>query len=270
MAGHANGSRVTIEILERQVNISRPVRYLILSDIHANLEALEAVLRTAGDNFDSILCLGDIVGYGADPNAAVEWVRANVKTIVRGNHDKVATGSEDIAWFNPAAQAGAIWTQRNLTEENLEYIEGMARGPKRLDGYQICHGSPLDEDDYLLSPFEAAQLWGYVDMSLTFFGHTHVQGGFVVDPTNARPLEKVAATEPNYEYTYSDSVINLINPGSVGQPRDGDPRAAYLVFEPLERRVTYHRVEYDIAGAQRKIINAGLPQMLAARLSVGG
>ncbi|MCP5116250.1 MAG: metallophosphoesterase family protein [bacterium] len=246
------------------------MRYLILSDIHANLEALEAVVRDAGDRFDTILCLGDIVGYGADPNAAVEWVRANVSTIVRGNHDKVAIGSEDIAWFNPAAQAGALWTQRALTPENIEYVKSMPRGPLQVDGFQICHGSPLDEDDYLLSPFEAAQLRGYVDKALTFFGHTHVQGGFVIGPGDTFSIGKVAAMQSGHDLTVTADAINLINPGSVGQPRDGDPRAGYVFFEPEEYRLTYRRVEYDIASAQRKILEAGLPEILATRLSVGG
>ena len=245
------------------------MRYLILSDIHANWEALTAVLEDAGDGYDRILCLGDVVGYGADPNAVTEWVRDHVQTIVRGNHDKVATGSEDISWFNPIAQQGSRWTMQALTADNLAYIETIPKGPLDVDGFQLVHGSPLDEDEYLLSAYEAAQLWGYLETQVTFFGHTHVQGGFQLHRNGTRPLPQVAPRETRAELALADDLVYLINPGSVGQPRDSDPRAGYAVWTPEDRLVEYRRVEYDIRTAQRKILEAGLPELLAARLSIG-
>jgi predicted phosphodiesterase len=120
------------------------VRYLILSDIHANWEALETVLDRATGKYDEVLCCGDLIGYGADPNAVCDWCRAHVKVVVRGNHDKASVGLEDLEWFNPVAKAAALWTQAALTPENAEYVRNLPQGPITMDGFQIIHGSPLD------------------------------------------------------------------------------------------------------------------------------
>ncbi|MGH9665777.1 MAG: metallophosphoesterase family protein, partial [Bryobacteraceae bacterium] len=134
------------------------MRYLILSDIHANWEALDAVLAHAADAYDRILCCGDLVGYGADPNAVVEWVRAKVARVVRGNHDKACSGLEDLEWFNPIARASAEWTLKILSPDNADYLRRLPKGPAAVNGFDIAHGSPLDEDEYLITVNDVAQV----------------------------------------------------------------------------------------------------------------
>lgn len=246
------------------------MRYLILSDIHGNQEALSAVLKEAGaDGFDSIVCLGDVVGYGADPNPVVDWVKKNSKATVRGNHDKASVGLENLDWFNPAARASALWTRSVLTPENQEWLRQLPRGPVEVDGFQILHGSPVDEDEYLLRPSEVAQLVGYLGARVSFFGHTHVQGGFRVMRTTVKPLSGVRWGSDREELTVELDSEYLINPGSVGQPRDRDPRAAWALYAPEERLVVFRRVEYDVPATAAKIVEAGLPGVLAQRLHSG-
>jgi predicted phosphodiesterase len=245
------------------------VRYLILSDIHANLEALNAVLEQSAGAWDVVVCCGDLVGYGADPNAVVEWIHANCPTVVRGNHDRASTGMDDLEWFNPVARAAALWTLQALSEENAEYIRGLPRGPLMLDGFQVVHGSPFDEDEYVIAAAEAGNAFGYLETRLAFFGHTHVQGGFIWNRSRVETILRPAADSDSEFLDIDPDCAYLINPGSVGQPRDGDPRAGYVTYDAESRRVRYCRVAYDILGAQKKIQDAGLPPILADRLSVG-
>jgi predicted phosphodiesterase len=245
------------------------VRYLVLSDIHANWEALEAVLNRAAGRYDQVVCCGDLVGYGPDPNAVVDWVRSSVTFVIRGNHDKAAVGLEDLEWFNPVARTAAIWTQNELTPENGEYVRQLARGPLVVDNYQIAHGSPVDEDEYLIGGAEVAQVFDYLERDITFFGHTHVQGGFAVARGRGYTLRGAAPDEESAGLDLDPDGAYLINPGAVGQPRDGDPRAAYALYDPESRCVVYYREEYDIATVQAKIRGAGLPDFLAERLMVG-
>ena len=240
-----------------------------MSDIHANWEALEAVLNRAAGEYDKIVCCGDLVGYGPDPNAIVEWVRNNVTLVIRGNHDKAAVGLENLEWFNPVARTAAIWTQSELTPENGEYVRQLAKGPLAVDNYQIAHGSPLDEDEYLIGGAEVAQVFEYLDRNLTFFGHTHVQGGFAVTRGRGCVLRGPALDEESAGLDLDPDGAYLINPGAIGQPRDLDPRAAYVLYDPESCGVEYHREEYDIARVQAKIRRAGLPDFLAERLAVG-
>jgi predicted phosphodiesterase len=246
------------------------VRFLILSDIHANWEALEAVLAHAKDKYGRILCLGDVVGYGADPDLAAEWVRENAEVTIRGNHDKACAGLEDLEWFNPVARVSAVWTQQATKPGNIEWLGKLPKGPLQVGHFQIVHGSPLDEDEYLISDQDAEQVAPYLDSAVSFFGHTHLQGGFSFSGRRTRRLSKPTALDPEYVLELDPDSTYLINPGSVGQPRDNDPRAAYAVYEPEQRLVTYCRVEYDIREAQRKIVAAGLPEVLARRLEIGG
>ena len=243
------------------------MRFLILSDIHANWEALEAVIQHARGKYDGILCCGDIVGYGADPDAATEWVRQNVPTVVRGNHDKACSGLDDLEWFNPVARLSALWTQATTDPRNIAYLRDLAQGPEQVDGFQILHGSPADEDEYLLTESDALQVVPYLDMPVSFFGHTHIQGGFLCHRNGIRQIRP--ATRGASEIELDKDSFYLINPGSVGQPRDGDPRAAYVTYDSGQRVVTYHRVEYDVHTAQKKILEAGLPELLAKRLELG-
>jgi len=239
------------------------VPYLILSDIHANLEALHAVLDDARGRYERILCLGDLVGYGADPNPVVEWARSNVDVIVRGNHDKDCSEAGPLDHYRSIAAVSAVWTRGQLTASNIEYLRALPRGPLRYEGIDLVHGSPADEDEYLLMESEAAAIRPYLETQATFFGHTHMQGGFLVAPRGVRELiPESFQLEPDYFY--------LLNPGSVGQPRDGDPRAAYILFDRDRGLVEFRRVEYDIETAARKIRQAGLPEGLALRLAVGG
>lgn len=245
------------------------MRYLIISDSHSNREALEACLERAGGLWDAALCLGDVVGYGADPNYCVAWTRENARKCVRGNHDKACAGMDDLEWFNAAAKASAVWTQSALAEENAQWLRALPKGPVIVEDFQILHGSPLDEDEYLLQLNEARQLLGYLEVPLSFFGHTHVQGGFQLHRNGVLRIPPVPKDRDRAEYALDNDSFYLINPGSAGQPRDGDPRAAFAVFDTEERLVTYHRVPYDIAGAQKKIRAAGLPELLARRLGLG-
>ena len=239
------------------------MQYLIVSDIHANLEALEAVLADARGQYDQILCLGDLVGYGADPNAVIDWARENVTAIVRGNHDKICCGRDLLENYNPAALAAAVWTRMALRPENLAYLEQLARGPLRYDGCDLVHGSPGDEDEYLVGVGDAALIRPLLEAQLTFFGHTHVQGGFLVARGGTKSIAPVRTIELEPDHFY------LLNPGAVGQPRDGDPRAAYLLYAPEERVLEYRRVDYRVDAAASKIRAAGLPDSLAARLYAG-
>jgi predicted phosphodiesterase len=245
------------------------VPYLIVSDIHSNSEGLEAALADAQGQYDRIFCLGDLVGYGADPNPVAEWARAETAATVRGNHDRACVGSDDLEGFNPSARLSAMWTRGVLTPENREYLERLPRGPVRIvDGaangdFDLAHGSPLDEDDYLIVPEDLRFMRPYLETQVTFFGHTHVQGGFRLSRTGVRRLDPDAVLELEPDYFY------LVNPGSVGQPRDGDPRAAYALYSPENRTIEFRRAAYDVAKTAAKILGAGLPPPLAARLFEG-
>ena len=245
------------------------MRYLILSDIHANWEALQAVLSRAQSGYDRIVCCGDVVGYGANPDEVTEWARDNVHSIVRGNHDKACAGLEDLEWFNAVARTSALWTQETMKPDNISYLHDLAKGPERIDGFQIVHGSPLDEDEYVVSEQDVAQVAPYLDASLSFFGHTHLQGGFLCHRNGVKRLRGVSAEADSEVLELEAGSSYLINPGSVGQPRDGDPRAAYAIYQPDNCTVTLFRAVYDLAAAQRKILEAGLPELLAVRLEAG-
>jgi diadenosine tetraphosphatase ApaH/serine/threonine PP2A family protein phosphatase len=247
------------------------MRYLILSDIHSNLEALEAVLAEAPpDQFDRLLVLGDVVGYGADPNAVVERVRQlQPHVMIRGNHDKVSSGVESAEDFNTSARFAAHWTQTTLTPENREYLGALPLGPVIVDSLiELCHGSPTDEDEYIFEPVDAIEAIREARCPICFYGHTHVAVAYWLsseqfDMIVPLPQERVTeiVLDPRRRY--------LVNPGSVGQPRDGDPRAAYATFDSEARLIRLHRVEYDIAKAQQKIREADLPEGLARRLAAG-
>jgi len=246
------------------------VRYLILSDIHANWEALQAVLEDSRDAYDSIVCCGDIVGYGPDPNRVTDWVRQAASTAsIRGNHDKACAGLDDISWFNPVAQTSALWTRRELSPDNLAFLRALPQGPADLGRFNVFHGSPIDEDAYLISQRDAADVAGYLDRALNFFGHTHIQGGFLCHRMGVVRIPRTSTRDTRQTLQFEEGVRYLINPGAVGQPRDGDPRAAYVLYEEGSDTLTYHRVVYDVASVQHRIRAAGLPDLLAQRLGVG-
>jgi predicted phosphodiesterase len=239
------------------------VPYLILSDVHSNREALQAVIRDAQGLYDRILCLGDIVGYGADPNFTAEWMCTHSVTAIRGNHDKLCAGLDVPEVYNAAARISAIWTRQVLTPANVAYLSNLPRGPLRIEDFDLVHGSPADEDEYVIHAGDAAAASEYLDAWLTFFGHTHIQGGFLFTRGGIRRIipNGVLELEPDHRY--------LLNPGSVGQPRDQNPLAAYALYDPMNRTVEFRRVKYDIPSTAQKILDAGLPTVLAARLYEG-
>jgi predicted phosphodiesterase len=243
------------------------VPYLIVSDIHSNREALDAVMEDSRkrhpEGYEAVLCLGDVVGYGADPTYAIRWAQETPRAIIRGNHDKACSGLDSLEFYNKSAQASAMWTASVLSDEEIDYLRRQPRGPLRFDGFDLVHGSPREEDEYLLESEAAAEMAEFLDSPVTFFGHTHVQGGFLLQPQSASVIRPDVPLELDPDRYY------LINPGSVGQPRDRDARAAYAVYYASERRVEFHRVRYDIGRAAKKILHAGLPASLAARLFDG-
>ena len=242
------------------------MRYLFISDIHSNWEALEAVLAAARGEYDRIICCGDFIGYGADPNRVLDWARSHVSYAVRGNHDRACADLADLEWFNPVARAATLWTHDELTTENAAYILSLPKGPVEVEDFGVLHGSPLHEDEYLTTLVEAKEAFGYVAHPVTFFGHTHLQGGFEYARGKVRIIH-ANATPAALEF--DPDAAYLINPGSVGQPRDGDQEAGFVIYDPRDNYLVYHRVPYDVNSAQTKIRNAGLPPVLADRLSAG-
>jgi diadenosine tetraphosphatase ApaH/serine/threonine PP2A family protein phosphatase len=250
------------------------VRVLVLSDIHGNLEALEACLAAAPAH-DVVVNLGDIVGYGASPNEVIERSRSLGKFFVRGNHDKAAVGLISLEDFNPLAGLAALWTQGQLTPENREWLKTLPPGPLEIDGLpgvQFAHGSPLDEDEYVVTPQDALEPLLTVSVPLTFYGHTHLQGYFSTDGTNCeifRPAYDTVGQSETVALFLQNGLRYLVNPGSVGQPRDGDWRAAFALLDAQAGTVTFYRVPYSLQDAQNRIIAANLPERLAARLAAG-
>jgi predicted phosphodiesterase len=244
------------------------MRYLILSDIHANLQALEAVLDAAASTqWDRVVVLGDLVGYGADPNGVVDRVRAlDPLAVIRGNHDKAACGLDDGSGFNNVARFAAAWTHDELTDGNRDYLRNLPAGPSPIDALlEICHGAPFDEDYYVFNADDATRALDTARRPLCLFGHTHVP---VVFQRHDGRLGGFAP-QGDSELKLGEGVAYLVNPGSVGQPRDGDPRAAYAVLDVDALMLALRRVEYAVDAAQRRILDAGLPTSLANRLAIG-
>src|SRR5579864_2515679 len=246
------------------------MRYLVLTDIHANLEALDACLADARSRrYDRTLVLGDLVGYGADPNAVVERIRSlKPAAIVRGNHDKVACGLEEAEGFNAVAKSAAKWTLDVLLPEYRRWLAALPEGPIEIDDLvEICHGSPFDEDAYIFDELDAVRALKTSTRPLCLFGHTHYPVTFEL---SAETFDSVGpATAGAAELPLRVGSKYLVNPGSVGQPRDGDPRAAYAIVDTERRCVELLRLPYPVEEAQSKVISAGLPEVLAQRLAVG-
>jgi predicted phosphodiesterase len=246
------------------------MRYLILSDVHANLIALEAVLDAAKGRWQKVACLGDLVGYGPDPNEVVERIRALGAITIRGNHDKVASGIVDAEDVNPMARDAALWTREKLRPKNREFLAELSKGPVIVDGFTMWHGAYHDEDEYVFSPLQAVE--GLVDAStpVAFFGHTHIQGGFKFQNDQVSVLH----FHPTDGKLFSSLTIEtgsayLLNPGSIGQPRDGDPRSGFAIADLDNLLVEFWRIPYDIGAVQNRMTQAGLPEPLILRLSFG-
>ena len=247
------------------------MRSLVLSDIHANLAALEAVLRDAeGRHLDQIWCLGDVVGYGPDPNQCVECVRALEPIAVAGNHDLATLGKMSISEFNPDAQRACLWTSRELNPEGESYLQSLP-AIMEMGDFTLVHGSPREPIwEYILSPSIAQANFACFDTPFCVAGHTHAPLVFVSRPANGGETSRCEAIIPQSGTLIPLGEERLIaNPGSVGQPRDGDPRASYLIVDTDEGTLEYRRVHYPIEETQRRMEAKGLPYRLITRLSFG-
>jgi diadenosine tetraphosphatase ApaH/serine/threonine PP2A family protein phosphatase len=241
------------------------MRVLVISDIHANLTALETVLEDAGE-VDVVWALGDVVGYGPDPNECIERVKSlpNIVCLL-GNHDAATLGLIDVLTFNPAARLAIQWTREHVKPENLEFLRKLPES-FREDNITLVHGSPREPVwEYLLDPRNAGENFRYFHTTYCFVGHTHLpimyhmgngnQFAQMISPATFTPLQL--------------SPRSIINPGSVGQPRDHDPRASYLLFDKENQTIEYRRVEYDVEAVQNRMQEAGLPNRHIQRLADG-
>jgi diadenosine tetraphosphatase ApaH/serine/threonine PP2A family protein phosphatase len=250
------------------------VRILLLSDIHSNLEALEACLAAAPAH-DLVVNLGDTVGYGANPNEVIARCCSLGKLFVRGNHDKAVSGLMDLGEFNAAAGLATLWTRDQLTPENLDWLRKLPQGPLQVDelpGIQFVHGSALDEDEYLVSVRDAIAPLMTDAVPVTFFGHTHLQGGFVAQGEISeayRPGYRTVGQPESSDWPLRRNLRFLVNPGSVGQPRDGDWRAGFALYDTEAQILHFHRTPYNLKSAQDRIFAAQLPPRLATRLAAG-
>jgi diadenosine tetraphosphatase ApaH/serine/threonine PP2A family protein phosphatase len=240
------------------------VRYAILSDIHANLEALRAVLNDARDRVDVVLCLGDVVGYGAEPEGCIELVAEHCQVVVAGNHEHAAAGLMTLEWFNPYARAAAEWTRQRLDDDHRSWLAGLPL-QREWEDATLVHASPQqpDEWDYIVSAEDGYRAFPAFTTRLCFVGHSHLPGVWVQGSWGHehKPGAVEVDLEPGCRY--------LVNVGSVGQPRDRDPRAAWVLWDAEARRVSVRRVTYDVAATRARIVSAGLPTFLADRLSQG-
>ena len=251
------------------------MRYLIISDIHGNREALEAVLSDAKGKYDRVLSCGDLSDYGPDSDYVIEWSRENLAAVVRGNHDRVCAGLDDVEMFTPLAQASARWTMEHLTAANRTYLRELPVGPRLVDDRLVLvHGSPRNEDEYVTGMKEVTEIFSFLSGSESaglpyFFGHTHLQGAFVRMGGRIRGISPPLTPETEVRIELDRDAAWLINPGAVGQPRDGDPRAAYAIFDTVSNEVMLRRVSYNHLLTERKILAGGLPPKLGMRLAFG-
>ncbi len=245
------------------------MRALVVSDLHANAEALRAVLsHVRRKKFDSIICLGDFVGYCAEPNQVLDIMRnlKGKKLYIRGNHDRVAAGYEEGDGFNPHALVAAQWTREHLSTPNRHFLEKLPLGPVEREGFLLCHGSLEDEDEYVFNETHAARIFASTAARIVLYGHTHLPVIFSIDEkgrVKGSPVHGEAIVRLDRQRRY------LINPGSVGQPRDRDPRASFAIVDARRMTAQFFRVPYHVEKTQSAILRAGLPAVLANRLKWG-
>ncbi len=243
------------------------MRIAVISDVHSNLEALSAALRhaEAGGPLDGVWCLGDIVGYGPEPSAVLSMLRARPLTSVAGNHDLAACGAMDVAEFNASAAEAALWTRGQLSEDERQFLLELPL-VRSTDGFTLTHGSlRAPAWEYLLSAEQALAQFQLQTTPYSLVGHSHLPMRFEERSGDA-PRPRLCE---DGDVAQLDGQRLILNPGSVGQPRDGDPRASYLLYDEGAASVSWHRVAYDIASTQRKMRAAKLPPWLAERLSMG-
>jgi predicted phosphodiesterase len=242
------------------------MRILVISDLHANVTALEAVLADAGD-VDETWCLGDVVGYGPDPNEMVEMVRVIPNlTCLLGNHDVAVLGQMDEAVFNTEARRSLLWQKKQLSDGNKGYLDSLPQKALVRGDATLAHGSPRDPVwEYILNTLVARLNFQSFETSFCFVGHSHIQCMFKLDLNK----DRVSLEVPKAGEVHKLTPRAILNPGSVGQPRDRDPRAAYAIFDPDALTWEPRRVAYDFAAVQKRIRAAGLPEKHAARLGEG-
>ena len=242
------------------------MRILVISDIHANYPALEAVLQDAG-KVDETWCLGDLVGYGPDPNMVIERVRELPNlTCILGNHDVAVMGKMALEAFNEDARRSLTWTEKVLSADAMDFLQTLPQNAKVRGDVTLAHGSPRDPVwEYVLNTLSARLNFDQFETSLCFVGHTHIQCIFQLD----KKADRVTMGTTKVDKPISLTQRAIINPGSVGQPRDRDPRAAYAIYDSHAKTWEAHRVEYDVAEVQRRIREAGLPEKHAMRLAEG-
>jgi diadenosine tetraphosphatase ApaH/serine/threonine PP2A family protein phosphatase len=239
-------------------------RYAILSDIHSNIEALDAALALIGPD-DEVLCLGDIVGYGPNPNECVEKISALALATVLGNHDVAAIDNFGLNYFNPAAREAMRWTQRVISAESTAWLNSLGY-EFRLPEFLLVHGAPKNYFEYILDKAGAARAFAATDAPLVFVGHTHIAEYYALAPDGAIAHQHL---QSGGEIELVPGTRYVVNVGSVGQPRDLNPRASFGLYDPAARKVTVVRFDYPIARVQEKIVAAHLPQALARRLLAG-
>jgi diadenosine tetraphosphatase ApaH/serine/threonine PP2A family protein phosphatase len=242
------------------------MRYAIIADIHSNLEAFTAVLgdieRKGG--VDEIWCLGDIVGYGPDPHQCIESLRRCKHICVAGNHDWAAIGKVDTSYFNPMAATACQWTAKQLSPEDIEYLESLPLTIEK-NGFTLVHGSPMEPIwEYVISTSIAAKNFAYFRSPFCLVGHSHVPAVY----KEMKGLCRAVPFSPSIGMVLGEERM-IINPGGVGQPRDGDPRASYAIYDSDSRVLRLYRLPYDIGATQDKMMQAGLPIHLITRLKEG-
>lgn len=240
------------------------MRILILSDIHANFLALQSALDSV--DYDKLWVLGDLVGYGADPNSVVEEVRRlEPELIVRGNHDKVCCGLEEPENFSDLARESALWTRKVLSRDSNDYLRGLPQGPLRQGSWLISHGSPMDEDEYLICDDQVFGQMAEIDAPVCFFGHTHVPLVY----RNSHGRRDSFHIAESADVPLDRDCRYFINPGSVGQPRDRDARGCFALLDIEGASLRFVKFKYPLADAAQRILAAGLPELLAQRLFIG-
>lgn len=244
------------------------MRIAVISDVHANLAALEAVIADWGA-VDGVWHLGDTVGYGPDPVACIERLQELGAINLAGNHDWAVIDRLDLEFFNPAAAEVVRWTASQLTDSTRSYLASLPT-VRVIDGYTLVHGSPRDPiGEYLLDEIAAAENFAYLGTPVGFIGHSHVPVAFTTDSPPGVTARGVRREPVSYREIQLGQRRHLINPGSVGQPRDGDPAARYLILDTQRRIYQRRRIEYPIADTQQRMRAAGLPASLWVRLAYG-
>ena len=246
------------------------MKYAIISDLHANLEALQAVLDDAAPRVDAVVCLGDVVGYNADPHECLRRVRETCAVVIAGNHDQAACGVRRYDDFNDWARQAMDWTRQRLSAAELGYLNALPETAPFGNGWLAAHGSPRDMDEYLFDALGFEVAFDHLrrrrpDVRGCFVGHTHLP--MIWACSSDGRVEQVGAESQTV--TLDPTCRYVVNPGSVGQPRDGSPLAAYAILDEAAATVEFRRISYDIAAAQEKIYDAMLPPLLAERLAIG-